>query len=92
MSHTARCKFLLLAPVFGLVWSARPAQACAACFGQSDSPLAAGMNWGILALLVVVGTVLSGFASFGVYLVRRSAAVAAAEALSAQPAEPADKV
>ena len=92
MNRTVYRKFLLLTPVIGLVLSARPALACAACFGQSDSPLAAGMNWGILALLLVVGTVLSGFASFGVFLVRRAAAVAAAEAASAQPAEAADKV
>ena len=33
--------------------SSAPAFACAACFGQSDSSLAQGMNMGILALLMV---------------------------------------
>jgi hypothetical protein len=47
--------------------------ACAACFGKSDSPLAQGMNWGILSLLVVVGLVLGGIASFFIYLAKRSA-------------------
>lgn len=51
--------------------------ACAACYGQSDSPMAAGMNWGILSLLAVVAVVLAGVAAFFVYLARRSAAFAA---------------
>jgi hypothetical protein len=47
--------------------------ACAACYGQSDSPMAAGMNWGIMSLLGVIGLVLGGVASFFVYLARRGA-------------------
>jgi hypothetical protein len=49
------------------------ALACATCFGQSDSPLAQGMNMGILALLGVIGMVLSGVAGFFVFLGRKSA-------------------
>jgi hypothetical protein len=49
------------------------AHACAACYGQSDSPLAQGFNLGIISLLGVVLTVLSGIASFFIYLARRSA-------------------
>lgn len=52
--------------------------ACAVCYGQSDSPLAEGMNMGILFLLAVVALVLGGFVAFFIYLARRSAAVAAA--------------
>lgn len=57
-------------------WAAAPgtAHACATCFGQSDSRMAVGMNWGIFALLVVVTCVLSAFACFFVYLSRRAAA------------------
>ena len=62
-------------------------QACAACFGQSDSPLAEGMNMGILSLLVVVVSVLGGIAGFFVYLVKKSAAAAAA-AHAARTSEP----
>jgi len=51
------------------------AWACAACYGQSDSPLAAGMNWGILSLLVMIVSVLGGVGAFFVYLAKRSAAV-----------------
>ena len=49
-------------------------RACAACFGQSDSPMAAGMNWGILSLLAMIGLVLGGIVAFFVFLARRSAA------------------
>ena len=51
--------------------------ACAACAGQSDSPMAKGMNVGILSLLAVIGMVLGGVASFFVYLGKRSATMAA---------------
>ena len=52
------------------------ARACTACYGQSDSPLAAGMNWGILSLLVLIVLVLGGVAGFFVYLARRSRGLA----------------
>lgn len=51
------------------------ALACPVCFGQTDSPLAAGVNWGILLLLGVLGGVLFGFVSFFVYLFKRSRAL-----------------
>jgi len=49
--------------------------ACAACYGQSDSPMAQGMNWGIFSLLAVVILVLGAFAAFFVYLAKRAAAI-----------------
>lgn len=57
---------------------ARPesARACAACYGQSDSPLASGVTWGILSLLVVVMGVLASIVTFFVYINKKSAAVA----------------
>jgi hypothetical protein len=62
---------LVLAPRPGPLW------ACTACYGQSDSPMAQGMNWGIFSLLAVIAVVLGGVTSFFVYLGRRSAAAAA---------------
>ena len=53
------------------------ALACATCFGRSESPLAEGMNLGILVLLGVILTVLAAFATFFVFLARRAAAVRA---------------
>ena len=63
--------------LLGLIWLQSPAQAlaCASCFGQSDSALAVGMNWGIFSLLTVVIFVLSGFAAFFIYLAKRAAIV-----------------
>src|SRR5215831_7134170 len=59
--------------------------ACAACYGQSDSAMAAGMNWGILSLMVVILSVLGGVAGFFIFLARRAGRVngpTAAAALS----------
>jgi hypothetical protein len=50
----------------------RAALACPVCFGQSDSPMAQGVNMGIFVLLGVVVAVLAGFAAFFVYLARRA--------------------
>ena len=50
--------------------------ACAACYGASDSPMAKGMNWGILSLLAVVVMVLGSFASFFVFLGKKAASAA----------------
>ena len=46
--------------------------ACATCYGQSDSKLAEGMNWGILTLIVVVFGVLMGIGGFFAYIIYRS--------------------
>jgi len=51
-----------------------PLFACATCFGQSDSPMAQGMNWGIFTLLGVIVTVLATIFGFFVYLIRKAAA------------------
>ena len=50
----------------------RVALACPVCFGQSDSPLAKGLNVGVLFLLGIITAVLIGFASFMIYLARRA--------------------
>jgi uncharacterized membrane protein (DUF4010 family) len=55
-----------------LVLAPRAALACPVCFGQSDSPLAKGVNMGVLFLLGTVTLVLIGFASFMIYLARRA--------------------
>ena len=54
----------------------QPLLACTACFGQSDSSLAQGMNWGILSLLVMIVLVLGGVAGFFIYLARKTATLA----------------
>ena len=47
--------------------------ACAACYGQSDSPMAHGLNWGILSLIGVVVPVLGGIAGFFVFIAKKAA-------------------
>ena len=51
--------------------------ACATCYGASDSPLAQGMNWGIMVLLGFISCVLLGVTAFFIYIVRRANALAA---------------
>ena len=77
---------LLLSLGVSVALAPLPVRACAACFGQSDSPLAHGMNMGILSLLLFVVFVLGGIASFFVYLARRAASVSTTDASSVQPA------
>jgi hypothetical protein len=61
----------MLVLIFALI--SEPALlACTACFGQSDSNMAKGMNMGIFALLLVITSVLCGVAGFFVYLAKRS--------------------
>jgi hypothetical protein len=68
--------FRALAAVLVAIWATHPvsALACAACYGQSDSPMAHGFNWGIISLLAVVICVLAAISSFFVFLARRAAA------------------
>ena len=56
----------------GLLAAPRAAFACPVCFGQSDSPLAWAVNMGVFVMLGFVGVVLSAFAAFFVYLMRRA--------------------
>ena len=62
----------------------RAALACPVCFGQSDSPLAAGTNMAIFFMLGVTASVLTGFAVFIFYLVRRARTAASGEDPAAQ--------
>ncbi len=56
-----------------------PVFACAACYGQSDSPLASGVTWGILTLLAVVAAVLGSIVTFFVYIHKKSATLATSQ-------------
>jgi hypothetical protein len=68
VSHSLR--IFVLACLFAA--APRAALACPVCFGQNDSPMAAAINMGIIAMLVVVAGVLGAFASFFIYLMRRA--------------------
>jgi hypothetical protein len=60
------------AAMLALVLCPHSVWACAACAGQSDSPMAKGMNWGIFSLLAVITCVLGGITTFFVYIGKRS--------------------
>jgi heme/copper-type cytochrome/quinol oxidase subunit 2 len=71
---------VMMAAVVCVLANPGSASACASCYGKSDSPLAAGMNWGIFSLLVVVGGVMGTVASFFIFLARKAESVAEGEA------------
>ncbi len=50
----------------------RVSWACPVCFGDPNSPMAIGASWGILLLLGITAGVLSAFAGFFLYLMKRS--------------------
>lgn len=79
-----RVKTVLAATLCVLAFQPHSLFACAACYGASDSPMAKGMNWGILSLLGVVAVVLGSVASFFVFLGKRSAAVNSQETSAPQ--------
>jgi hypothetical protein len=88
MNYNARFKFLLAAVAVAAAAAPSPLWACAACYGKSDSPMAAGMNWGIFSLLAVVVSVLGGIAAFGIYMARRAAALSVTAAPVSPSSEP----
>lgn len=59
--------------------------ACATCYGASSDPMAQGMNWGIMTLLVVISGVLCAVTLFFVHVARRSAALENGTIISIQP-------
>jgi hypothetical protein len=68
-----RLSKVICASVLALLAMSPAAFACATCYGASDSPLAQGMNWGILTLLGFIGTVLFGIVAFFVHVGVKSA-------------------
>ena len=75
-----RLTSLLVFLALAFVTAPQTVHACAACYGASDSPLAKGMNMGILFLLGVIGSVFLGITAFFIFVARNSARLAAAQA------------
>ena len=46
--------------------------ACPVCFGDANAPMTVATNNGIWFMLAIVGVMLSAFASFFIYLIRRA--------------------
>ncbi len=70
MTHRARFAVVALITV-AVLGAAEPAMACPVCFGESDSPMAQGMNNGIFFLLGIIGAVQIGFVALFVSFRRR---------------------
>ena len=83
LSRAIRFVLAGLSVLAGMLPASVPA--CAACFGQSDSPMAKGMNAGIFTLLLVITSTLLGIAIFFVYILRRAARLHAAAGAAAAP-------
>jgi len=61
------------------------ASACATCYGESDAPMAEGMNAGIFVLLIIVVGTLGAIGAFFIYLTRRAKNYANREKLLNNP-------
>ena len=73
---TTRTRVILSLLVAAAVLAAiQPAMACPVCWGASDSPMAQGMNNGVLFLLAVIGAVQVGFVALFVSFRRRGKAI-----------------
>ncbi len=75
MTRLLRSNRVWLGACLGAFCAPQAVLACATCYGASDSPLAQGMNWGILTLLAVIGSVLTGVVCFFVHVGRKSSAL-----------------
>ncbi len=73
MPRTLRHVLRTMAVTAGLVLAAPgTGWACPVCFGDPNSSMAIGASWGIALLLGITGGVLAAFASFFLYLLKRS--------------------
>tara|TARA_B100000029_G_scaffold511214_1_gene604621 strand:- start:10275 stop:10541 length:267 start_codon:yes stop_codon:yes gene_type:complete len=66
-------KFILLFSIISIFLIPKITTACSVCFGvSSNQSISKGLDLAIIILIGITGTVLSGIATFFVYLVRRS--------------------
>lgn len=68
-------QFSFLGLAFFLLTQSKTAKACSVCLGDPNSPMVKSVNTGVWFLLVVIGTVLVGFASLFLFWRKRAAQV-----------------
>jgi hypothetical protein len=78
MNVVRRARVTVLATVLGILSHPAGARACAACYGDPDSPASHGLTLAILVLAVVVMCVLGGVVAFFVQASRKAGLVEAA--------------
>ncbi len=71
-NRAAKVSLVILA-CLGALLSAQPVLACSVCYGDPNSAMHQGAQAGVLVLLGVVGTVLTGLASLLIFWMRRAA-------------------
>ena len=81
---THRCMRTILAFMAVALATPRLSWACPVCFGDPNSPMAIGASWGILLLLGVTAGMLSAFAWFFLYLMKRSRMALGSERIESQ--------
>ena len=64
---------LAILACLGVLLSAQPVLACSVCYGDPNSAMNQGAQAGVLVLLGVVATVLTGVASLLIFWMRRAA-------------------
>ncbi len=69
----SRVRLLTILACLVALLSAQPVLACSVCYGDPNSAMSEGARAGVLVLLGVVGTVLTGLASLLVFWMRRAA-------------------
>ncbi len=74
-----KCMRTVLTVLALTIAAPRVSWACPVCFGDPNSPMAIGASWGILLLLGITAGVLSAFAGFFLYLMKRSRMALGAE-------------
>ena len=70
--RTPGARLFSVLAAFVFVAAPRVAWACPVCFGENDSPLALGINYGILAMLGLIVGLWVAFGSFFIHLRRRA--------------------
>ena len=67
-----KCMRTVLTVLALTIAAPRVSWACPVCFGDPNSPMAIGASWGILLMLGITAGMLSAFAGFFLYLMKRS--------------------
>lgn len=63
---------LMLIVVLIVLFNPAHALACGSCYGAADTPATNGMNFAILSMLGITGSVLAALTSFFLYLRKRA--------------------
>jgi hypothetical protein len=83
MNMAKRTRVTALAAIPAILSHPATARACAACYGEPNSPASHGLTLAILALAVVVMCVLGGVVAFFVQASRKAGLLEAAAAANA---------